>query len=828
MQTLPAAFDGLRAYPKFFLYMLKPNPKKPGKFTKIPVAPFTRDYDETGINPQVRRWWVDADTAIDCAKKAGENYGVAYFFTESDPFFFLDIDNCKLPSGDWSPLALELLNDLSGAAVEVSQSGDGLHIFGRCEPFDHGCKNGELGIELYTEGRFVALTGNFAGGDIETDRTSQIRAIADRYFQQTKADRSDWTNAPRDDWQGYQSDAELLDAALASKSVASAFGGSATFADLWKADQDRLAEAYPDADAENGYNASQADAALAQHLAFWTGCNCQRIYDLMQTSGLVREKWENHATYLELTITKAVAMQKDVHRLKRLEPEAAQPMPTLSTQPTQPTQPAPSIAPPAPASGGVLQPQLASGFQFLPVEQQLVHFKDCVYVRQDHAVLTPDGESLKPDQFRASYGGYLFALDAIGDKTTKNAWEAFVESQAVRFPKAHRAHFKPDQIYGTVEQREGLTYVNKYVPVYCPTEPGDVTPFLTHVAKVLPDPHDQQIILAYMAAVVQYPGCKFQWAPLLQGAEGNGKTLFSRCVMNAIGKRYTHAPKAMEIDSKFNGWLLDKIFIMIEDIYVPEHKMEVWETLKPMITGGDGIEIQKKGHDQFTADICANFMLNSNHKNAVIKTRNDRRLAVFFTAQQRAEDLQRDGMGGDYFPRLYQWLRAGGYAKVTNFLQTYAIPVELNPAVDAGGLAQRAPVTSTNEQAIEQSIGRVEQEILEAIDEGRPGFCGGWVSSAALDRLLDDIKGSRAVPRNKRRDLMIDLGYDYHPALKTSNGRSTVKTSTDGTRPRLFLKMGHPAQNIVNGSEVAAAYDKAQNKSEAPAAAGPAYQAFNS
>jgi hypothetical protein len=68
---------------------------------------------------------------------------------------------------------------------------------------------------------------------------------------------------------------------------------------------------------------------------------------------------------------------------------------------------------------------------------------------------------------------------------------------------------------------------------------GDVSLFLAHMKKILPIPRDRSILLAYMAAVVQHQGVKFQWAPLIQGVEGNGKTLFSRCVAEAVGVRYS-------------------------------------------------------------------------------------------------------------------------------------------------------------------------------------------------------------------------------------------------------------------------------------------------
>jgi hypothetical protein len=76
---------------------------------------------------------------------------------------------------------------------------------------------------------------------------------------------------------------------------------------------------------------------------------------------------------------------------------------------------------------------------------------------------------------------------------------------------------------GALVQRGGQTFVNTYWPVDVPRKAGDGSPFLNHLAKVLPDERDRFILLCYMAACVQHKGVKFQWAPLLQGVEGNGK-----------------------------------------------------------------------------------------------------------------------------------------------------------------------------------------------------------------------------------------------------------------------------------------------------------------
>ena len=352
-------------------------------------------------------------------------------------------------------------------------------------------------------------------------------------------------------------------------------------------------------------------------------------------------------------------------------------------------------------------------------------------------------------------------------------------------------------------EEEGRILVNTYVPINTPRAEGDVTPFLDHLQRVLPIESDRAILLAYMAACVQYKGVKFQWAPIIQGAPGNGKTLFTRCVAAAIGNRYTHYPKAKDIDNKFNAWLQNKLFIGVEDIYVPDHKVDVIEAIKPMITN-DLVEIEGKGTDQAIADNYANFILNMNRRDGVRKDRNDRRFCVFFSAQQSVEDIIRDGMDGDYFPNLYGWLREEGYAIVANYLATYPIPDELNPA----GACHRAPTTSTTEEVVKSSMGTIEQEILEAVEEGRPGFAGGWISSKALERLLQSLRKETAIPRNKRREVLQSLGYDYHPALK--DGRVNNVISMDAGKPRLFIKHGHIHANLTGSVEVARHYQEAQ------------------
>lgn len=859
MQTLPAALATLQEYRQFVLYKLVP--KKDGKFDKIPVNPFTRHPYPKGSD-----WQKDPSQMTDFATASAnvmQGYGVGFLFTPNDPFFFLDIDNCLNADGQtWSPLALELINALPGAAIEVSSSGRGLHIIGYGRPqIPHGNKNAAYGLEFYTEWRFAALTGFNATGSISHDLTHTLTPVLDKYFKPgAKLDKTFWTDEPVSEWNGPTDDDELIEKMLAAKGAASVFGGKSNFQALWEGDEDALGKLYPDSG--RPFDASQADAALAQHLAFWTGNDCERMLGLMQRSGLVREKWNRIEDYLEPTILRAVALQDkfyceidtsitDKYGAGRIDAssdaqrdfaekvraqvvsqandeQAAILCQTrtnakfwLDNQGKTPEQlvamlkPIETITP----VSSTTTPEIVTGYQYLSATLMMEKFEGCVYVSDQHRIFTPRGLLLKAEQFNAMFGGFVYQVDERGDKTTRKAWEAFTESQCVRFPKADTTIFDPTRAPGEFVDVNGLKAVNTYVPLETKRVQGDATPFLVHLEKLLPNERDRQILLSYMAACVQHPGIKFQWAPLIQGAPGNGKTLLTRCVKFAVGERHSYIPKAKDLTSKFNAWLVGRIFIGVEDIYVPEAKKEVLEELKPMITGGDGYEIEGKGADQYNANLCCNFILNSNHKDAIRKTLDDRRFAVFYTNQQTALDLVRDGMDGEYFPKLYNWLNSEGYAIVNEYLHTYAINEEFNPA----GQCHRAPETTSTAEALTMGLGSVEQQILEAIAEERPGFAGGWVSSVALERLLKELRAERAIPQNKRREVMRTLGYDWHPSLR--DGRVNNPIMLDGgTKPRLYLKAGHLALNQTNPADISRMYQEAQGI--VPGAAGNAAKVF--
>lgn len=795
MRSHVDALAPLGAYNQFILYVARPDPANPGKNKKFPVTP-----DGEIVDAHNPLYWMSMDAALAAVQSKPANYGVAFVLSAADPFFFIDIDSA-LHDDRWSQLAQDLTHTFSGCFVEVSNSGKGLHIIGAGIAPQHGCRNKDHNLEFYTERRFIALTGTHARGSAGFSvPPGHLQWLVDNFFPFTgKRDFDGWTEEPCEEWNGPREDSELLRRAMASRSAASTFGGKAAFADLWTANIEVLGRLFPpDPSSAYAYNASSVDSALASHLAFWTGRDCERIRRLMLESALVRPKWEDRDDYLERTILGACSVNKDVLNDKHVEPA------TLATVPSPPEQV---------TSTSAQKARIVEGSTFVSPEQQLEMWQGHVYIRDQNAIFVPHGggEIMGPSAFNAAYGGYTFITARDNGAKEKEAFKAFTQSQAVRQLQAASTCFRPLLPPGALVHEDGRDLVNIYMPVVTPRTVGDPRPFWTHMEKLLPNARDREILMSYLAACVQHRGVKFQWAPLLQGVEGNGKTFFTRCVAFAIGRKYTHWPKASKIAAQFNGWMYGKLFYGVEDIYTPSAKIQVIEELKPMITG-DQLEIEGKGADQITRDICGNFLFNSNHKDAVKKGAGDRRFCIMYTAQQEAGDLQAFEMDEAYMSKLYRWCKGEGefaqyganygYRVVNELLSTWPIPDEFNPA----GSCQRAPVTSSTREALEHSRSPIEAEIMEAMDEGRPGFAGGFISTTYLKNMFEEL---RITISPARRNLILrDMGFVPHPGLK--GGRPNNVIMPEGTRPVIFVRTNHPTYGYTDHHSIVEAYTLSQ------------------
>jgi len=251
-----------------------------GKPTKAPINPDTDAYASVA-DPET---WTGFDAAYRHYRDHRGIAGVGYVFTADGPYVGVDLDDCRdRDTGELEDWAQDIIQRLD-SYTEISPSGTGVHVIARGEKPDGKHRDGD--VELYDRDRYFTVTGqhlNLTSTAI-SERSDQLARVHDAYIGDPH-DGQEPADPP--DESATLTDAEIIERA------SNAENGD-KFRRLWMGDT----SGYP--------SHSEADQALCNLLAFWTGGDKQRIEWLFNQSGLTREKWNTRPDYRERTIQKAV------------------------------------------------------------------------------------------------------------------------------------------------------------------------------------------------------------------------------------------------------------------------------------------------------------------------------------------------------------------------------------------------------------------------------------------------------------------------------------------------------------------------------------------
>lgn len=254
-----------------------------GKPTKVPKSP------KNGGNARAdtAATWGTFEQAVKYwqAHQGNGVAGIGFVFSAGDPYTGVDLDKCRVPeSGEVEPWARKIITRLN-SYTEVSPSGQGVHILVKGNLPPGGNRKGHL--EMYDRGRYFTMTGLYLEGtpaSIE-DRQQELEALHAEIFSRAAPKTPGPSPALN------LSDQEVIDRAHRA-------ANGEKFAQLWRGD---LA-GHP--------SASEATAALLNHLCFWCGRDPERIDRLFRQSGLMRPKWDRKqsgSTWGALEIQKAMS-----------------------------------------------------------------------------------------------------------------------------------------------------------------------------------------------------------------------------------------------------------------------------------------------------------------------------------------------------------------------------------------------------------------------------------------------------------------------------------------------------------------------------------------
>lgn len=126
------------------------------KSKKLPIYIDSRDNEAYLSSWKDQNRLISFEEAMSLYNSSDKIHALGFVFTENDPFVFIDMDNMD-DTDEEDPRYNFIPND---SFMEYSQSGKGLHIVIKSgKSFTGINQSADLGLELYSEGRFVALTG---------------------------------------------------------------------------------------------------------------------------------------------------------------------------------------------------------------------------------------------------------------------------------------------------------------------------------------------------------------------------------------------------------------------------------------------------------------------------------------------------------------------------------------------------------------------------------------------------------------------------------------------------------------------------------------------
>ncbi|MCF3934327.1 PriCT-2 domain-containing protein [Acuticoccus sp. M5D2P5] len=185
-------------------YERKDGKDKPDK---VPIMPRT-GFRASSTNPTT---WDTYEAAKVAAIRRGYD-GVGFVVSAGDEFTAIDLDRCVAEDGTVAGWAQELL-DHRETYAEVSPSGTGIRMFTRSEA-PTIARSKACGVEIYTSGRFVTVTGDAIGAVGEIGNAPKtIAALVARYEAWREEERQAAPrepSAPLHEVAGVEELAELL------------------------------------------------------------------------------------------------------------------------------------------------------------------------------------------------------------------------------------------------------------------------------------------------------------------------------------------------------------------------------------------------------------------------------------------------------------------------------------------------------------------------------------------------------------------------------------------------------------------------------------------
>jgi Casjensviridae DNA primase len=372
--------------------------------------------------------------------------------------------------------------------------------------------------------------------------------------------------------------------------------------------------------------------------------------------------------------------------------------------------------------------------------------------------IMPADVALKQVKIRVCYmNGYLPGADPF---FTLNGFEYANTFSRRNYPKV------PEKLEG--EDRENVRRV------------------FQHFKALFPDEREHQIAISWFAHIVQTE-TRPNWAIIMQGAEGDGRSFFGQMMAAVLGGDNTKPVDAKTFESTFNAWAAGSLFTTIEEVRLVGHnRHDILNSIKPLITNAT-IQIHPKGIDPYTALNTAGYLLTTNYQNALPINSNDRRYFVLMSQHQTAEAVTA-AFPDPYFDDLWATLTQSPGA-IRGWLLKYRLHEEFKPK-------GRAPDTRAKQQMIDFS--KTDDTVLveDLIEAGQyPEISNDLIVISKLAEVLSEQNAPYKIKETTVAAILRQLGFQHVGRVRLVGLKN--KSAIWSKNPGQWLDRGIPATGRI-------------------------------
>lgn len=317
-------------------------------------------------------------------------------------------------------------------------------------------------------------------------------------------------------------------------------------------------------------------------------------------------------------------------------------------------------------------------------------------------VFPAKGQRTSAVDFDVQFGRYFLTPAELREgKATPDVRPAHAALNLIKIPRVDGSRYAP--LDPPMLFRENKKFVNSYSELNVPPVPATWMPrhqraadiFFAHIAHLFPDQRDQGIVLSWFAYIVQTRS-RVHWALVIQGCEGDGKSVLHDIMSAVLGRDNTKIVNTKSFASEFNRFAEGSLLSCVDEIRVSgDNRFAVMDRIKVLITN-DHIAIRPLYQEAYTAENTTSYLLLTNHQDAVPVTDETSRYYILktqWTLKAKIDAFKAENP--DYYFNLWSLVNEGGA------IRKALLEYELHPEFNAGGRAPpsrgRAYMTSITE-----------------------------------------------------------------------------------------------------------------------------------